>query len=629
MSTVDQSAEAGSVGVMGGFWGARGGGPAPAGVVRGMAGAVASGRDLLCPDGEPVGFFKTGSGLLERTDEVWVAADLDLVNRGELLKEAGLEAGRPGLLSRLYVQEGPGFVRRLRGAFAVALWDRARQQLLLAADHFGMRRLHYSTSARGTAFSSRLGSLMAYLGSGRQVNPEAVYSYLNFRFIPGPDTPFTDVRRLPPGHILVVRPGHSKVEPFWDMAYPADGAREDRAASTMYRLTHQAVREALTDLPPTRTGAFLSGGTDSSTVVGLMTHLTGEHVNAFSIGFDNDKYDELQHAERTARHFRARLHTRIVKPDEALAALPSRVTAYEEPFGNNSALGTLFCAQMAREAGVTHLLAGDGGDEIFGGNERYRTDQIFARYGRLPALLRRVLLEPILLGLPPSAPGILGRGQRYIRRAKIPNPRRFYSYEFYVAQNASRLLHPDFLASISAEAPWTALERHFERARAAAELDRLLYLDLKLTLGDNDLLKVTRTAEIAGVGVRFPLLALPLVEFTGTLPVHFKVRGLEKRYLFKRAFRSLLPPETLTKRKQGFGIPTAEWIRSHPGFRELARDTLLSPRAAQRGYFRPGALEGMFELHATEETPYYGDLLWAFLMLELWHRRHVDHGEAA
>jgi asparagine synthase (glutamine-hydrolysing) len=583
----------------------------------------------LCLGEEPVGLFANGRGISERTVESWVVADLDLVNLEELHQAAGLERGSPGLLSRLYALEGPGFVRRLRGAFAVAVWDRLRRQLLLAVDHFGMRRLHYSTSAHGTSFSSRLGALRAGSGAPREVSLDAMYSYLNFRFIPAPETPFAGVHRLPPGHTLVVGPGYSKVEPFWDMAYPEGNCRRDRTASALYRLTHQAVREALDDLPLKKCGAFLSGGTDSSTVVGLMTHLTGEQINAFSIGFSSDRYDELQHAALTARHFDAHHYTRIVSADDALEVLPNLVAAYDEPFGNNSALGTLFCAQMARDEGVTHLLAGDGGDEIFGGNERYRTDGIFSRYSRLPAVLRHGLLEPILLGLPASSPGILGRGQRYILRARIPNPRRFYSYEFYVAQNVGRLLHPDFLGSIVAEAPWAALERHFDRVRASSELNRLLYLDLKLTLGDNDLLKVTRTGELAGVDVRFPLLALPLVEFTGTWPAEFKVRGLEKRHLFKRAFRSLLPPQTLTKKKQGFGVPTAEWIKSHAGFRELARDTLLSPRAAQRGYFRPGALEEVFALHVADETPFYGDLLWSILMLELWHRRHVDRRETS
>jgi asparagine synthase (glutamine-hydrolysing) len=307
----------------------------------------------------------------------------------------------------------------------------------------------------------------------------------------------------------------------------------------------------------------------------------------------------------------------------ALDAVPRLVQAYDEPFGNNSVLATYLCAQLARESGVSELLGGDGGDEIFGGNERYRTDRIFATYGRVPAVLRRGLLEPVLLGLP-DAPGPIGRAQRYIRRARIPNPRRFYSYEFYAAQHATELLAPDFLRAVEIDTPWQTVDRIFGEARASSELNRLLYLDLKLTIGDNDILKVTRSAELAGVRVRFPLLALPLVEFTGTLPARFKVHGLEKRYLFKRAFRSLLPADTLTKRKHGFGVPISDWLKSDRGFRELGRDVLLSARSIQRGYFRKGALEELFALHEADTTPFYGDTLWSLLMLELWHQRHVD-----
>jgi asparagine synthase (glutamine-hydrolysing) len=629
MSVPRPALDAGSGCVIGGVFPARAGEPVAAESLRAMAACVTRLPGSVCSGEEPVGLFAAGGGVVERGEEAWVVADLDLVNLDELHEIAGLEAGRSGLMSRLYALEGAGFVRRLRGAFALALWDRRRRQLLLGVDHFGMRRLHYATSPRGTVFSSRLDALLGGPGVEKRVELATVYSYLNFRFVPAPETPYTNVRRLPPGHTLLVRPCHARLEPFWDMAYPEERHREDRAASSVYRLTHQAVQEALTTLSPKETGAFLSGGTDSSTIVGLMTRITGEPVNAFSIGFDDDRYDELRHAGLTARHFGASHYTRVVTADDALAALPGLVSAYDEPFGNNSAVGTFFCAQLGREAGVRHLLAGDGGDEIFGGNERYRTDRIFARYQRLPALLRRGILEPILLNLPGHAPGILGRGQRYIRRANIQNPRRFYSYEFYVAEGAGQLLHPDFLAAIVPDGPWHALEEHYGRVRASTELNRLLYLDLKLTIGDNDLLKVTRTAELAGMAVRFPMLALPLVEYTGTMPADFKVRGLEKRYLFKRAFRSLLPAETLAKRKHGFGVPTAEWLKHHPGFRELCRDVLLSPRTAQRGYFRAGALEHLLSLHAADDTPFYGDILWSVLMLELWHRAHADRTERA
>jgi len=456
-----------------------------------------------------------------------------------------------------------------------------------------------------------------------------VFNYLNYGFVPAPGSIFAGIRRLPPGNLLVLREGQGTPDPYWDMIYQESRTRARDAASTMYRLAHDAVAQTIDGITWKETGAFLSGGTDSSTVVGLMSRITGERVNAFSIGFREERYDELNYAKLAARHFGAAHYTQIVTPDEALEALPRLVEGYDEPFGNNSAIGTFFCARLARQCGVTCLLTGDGGDEIFGGNERYRTNALLARYHVIPAGLRRHLLEPILMSLPPDTVPMIGKVQRYIRRANTPNPRRFYWSEFFVAQEADSLLLPDFRTAVAADAPYRVAQEHFDRAQATAELNRLLYLDLKLTIGDNDLFKVTRTAELAGVGARFPLLEPPVVEFTGTLRARYKVRGLEKRYLFKRAFRGLLPREILAKRKHGFGVPTADWIKTHHGFQTLVHDTLLSSRARQRGYFRPGALEELFRRHSADATPYYGDILWTALMLELWHRRHLDGGSAS
>jgi asparagine synthase (glutamine-hydrolysing) len=627
MSLPDSALEVGPPSAIGGVVVSGGGRPLEAATLRAMASRVTSARTATSSGPDPVGLFASGVGsTLEEGDDIRVVADMDLVNLDELRGAAASGPQGAGLLTRLYLGEGPGFVRRLRGAFALALWDRRQNQLLLAVDHFGMRRLHYTTSGSDTAFASRLGALLAAPGVEGRVAPTAVYNYLNFAFVPAPDTAIAKIRRLPPGHHLLVRRGHSKVEPFWEPAYAETSVGQDSAAARLLQVTQEAVGRAIGSVSAKELGAFLSGGTDSSTILGLMTRLTGERINAFSIGFNEDRYDELHYAELAARHFGAGYHIRIITPDDALAVLPRLVDAYDEPFGNNSAIGTFFCAQLAREAGVSGLAAGDGGDEIFGGNERYRTNQIFARYGRLPKVVRRGLLEPLLADLRSELPGVFGRAQRYVRRARIPNPRRFYSYDFHVAQNARELLRPEFLGAAGEDTPWRVVEEHFGRRGDASELNRLLYLDLKLTIGDNDLLKVTRTAELAGVAVRFPLLDLALVDFAGTLPTEYKVRGLEKRYLFKRAFRTLLPAETLAKRKHGFGVPTAEWLRGHAGFRELARDTLLSSRARERGYFQPGAVEGLFALHASDATAFYGDILWILLMLELWHLRHADRG---
>jgi asparagine synthase (glutamine-hydrolysing) len=579
--------------------------------------AVTSGEFGVLVSGE--------AGSLWREDTLVVAADADVLNLDELRLLTGRDTA-PSALAALYRKDGAEVVRRLRGAFAFALWDSQERHLVLAVDPLGMRRLYYTVTSQGLAFASRAGALRAFPGAESEPDPTAVYCYLNFGFVPAPYSTVPGVHRLEPGSLLTVEAGTPRVHRYWDLAYAERRQDVDQARQETRRLAEAAVARALGDTGTKHAGAFLSGGTDSSTVLGLMTRLTGDRVNAFSIGFHERRYDELAYAERAARHFEAIHHVHRVSPSEALDALPRIIETYDEPFGNNSAIGTFLCARLARECGVTLLLAGDGGDEIFGGNERYTIDRIFARYHRVPGLLRRAALEPLLFALPEGGTTMLGKAQRYVRRANLGNPRRFYSYEFFFAQDGQRLLAPEFLRTIEPRAPWALLEGYFARATASEELNRLLYLDMKLTIGDDDLLKVTRTVAAAGLAVRFPFLDLPLVEFTTTWPARFKVRGTEKRWLFRRTFKNLLPAETLAKRKHGFGVPTSLWLRTHQGFVDLMHDALVTSSAHVTRYLRPGAIEELLRLHASDATPFYGDILWNVLMLEMWYRHHVRRG---
>lgn len=596
--------------------------PADAEPLRATASRVRGVPPVIASAG-PFGVFLGGEEHPWRGDgSVIVAGHLDLLNLDELRSETGRGAPQE-VVAALYEREGRQAIRRLRGSFAVAVWDSANRRLMLAVDQVGMRRLYYAVTSEGLAFASGAGLLRGLAGLGLAPDATAVFDYLNFGYVPAPTSIYADVHRVEPGCLVTVEHGALTVSRYWDLAYAEQALDLDEAGRRTVQLSEAAVARALGSDGLKHTGAFLSGGTDSSTIVGLMTRLAGERVNAFSIGFHERRYDELGHAERAARHFGALHHVRRISAGQALEVLPELVEAYDEPFGNNSAIGTLLCARTARECGLTRLLAGDGGDEIFGGNERYATDAVFSRYGRIPRVVRRALLEPLLSVLPNGGATALGKAQRYVRRASLPNPRRFYSYEFFFAQEGRGLLAPGFLSAVTPGVPWTVLERHFDRVTAGEELNRLLYLDMKLTIGDNDLLKVVRTADAAGLDVRFPFLDLPLVEFTTTWPGRFKVRGAEKRYLFKRAFRDLLPAETLAKPKHGFGIPTSLWLRTHPGFVDLVNDALLAPDAHVQTYFRPGALEELMRLHASDSTAFYGDIVWKVLMLELWHRHHL------
>ncbi|HEV2117887.1 MAG TPA: asparagine synthase C-terminal domain-containing protein, partial [Terriglobales bacterium] len=391
------------------------------------------------------------------------------------------------------------------------------------------------------------------------------------------------------------------------------------AAELLSRI-EEAIRITCEDLDVNRSGCFLSGGTDSSTLVGLFSRIHNHSASAFSIGFAEGRFDELSYARLAASHFQASHTTAILTPADAYQVIPKIVAAYDEPYANSSAIPTYWCARMAKEHGIAVMLAGDGGDELFGGNERYRTDKVFQLYHRVPKALRR-LLEPAVFASPARVP-LFRKAQRYIRFSNTPNPERYCAWrllQVFPAQQVLGAAMPNLNGDVLG-----AMRRHYEKAPAQSELNRLLYVDVKMTLGDDDLPKVVRMAELAGVGVRFPYLDHPLAEFSGTLPASLKVRGLEKRYLFKQATRFLLPQAILNKKKHGFGLPIGMWLKTDPQLRRMSHDILLDSRTYQRGYFQRPFIEHLFTELERDNTPYFGDLLWTFLMLEMWHRQHVE-----
>jgi asparagine synthase (glutamine-hydrolysing) len=371
-----------------------------------------------------------------------------------------------------------------------------------------------------------------------------------------------------------------------------------------------------------RLGCFLSGGTDSSSVVGLLSqHLRGP-ANTFSIGFQEEAFNELQYAHIAAKHFAARHRETKIGAATAFATVQQVVDAYDEPFGNASVIPTYHCLRLAREAGMTTLLAGDGGDELFGGNERYRTDQFFQLYFRLPHIARKAL-ESVLFRVPEFLPAV-ARARRYVNACNQGNPERYCAWLLPCRYSPERVLGEALSWGSGRDDGLAVVRQHYESVDAKSELNRLLYVDVKMTLGDNDLPKVSRAADMLGMRVRFPYLDRSLVDFSGSLPTNLKVRGLEKRYLFKKATANLLPKEILTKKKHGFGLPVGVWLKTDPQFRSLARDVLLDPRTYQRGYFRRPFVESLFQRLDADDGAYFGDGLWLFLMLELWHRRHME-----
>jgi asparagine synthase (glutamine-hydrolysing) len=552
------------------------------------------------------------------SDSIIVACDAELYN----IDGSGNVAEQ---IANFYQADGPLFLEKLRGLFSLAIWDHRARTLMLGVDRIGVKRLFYAERQSEIIFATQPRAIIATGRMTKKVNLSAIKDYFSYNVVPSPKTVFQGITKIAPGEYLLWTDRGKNTKRYWDVRYPEDacGSTQVLARELLARL-EEAVKVTSANMDLTKAGCFLSGGTDSSSIVGLLTQLYKPPMNAFSIGFSEDRFNELSYARLAAKHFQANLVEGLLGPDEAFAIINKIVDAYDEPFGNASAIPTYRCAKLAREHGVEVLFAGDGGDELFGGNERYRVDQIFEFYQRIPNALRR-LVEPVIFSAP--AVGWIGRGQRYITKSNMPNPERYCQWQLLQAFSPDRVFESRFPYKNGHSDLLESMRAHYNAAPAKSELNRLLYIDLKITLGDDDLQKVARTADLAGIKVRFPYLDHELIEFAGTVPAHLKVRNLDKRYLFKRATSRLLPAAILQKKKHGFGLPIGFWLKSNPKFRDWGKQILFDPRTYQRGYFRREFIEQIYGLMEKDDvTPYYGDLLWPFLMLELWHRRHVDGG---
>jgi len=458
----------------------------------------------------------------------------------------------------------------------------------------------------------------------RQIDPNVLFFYLNHSFVPAPYSIYQGMRRLQPGQYLVWQDQRLDIKKYWDIEYTEDFAMtEQAAAEQVYAGVEQSLKfYASGQQKSHQIGAFLSGGTDSSTLVGLLSKMQSVPVRAFSVGFTEQAYNEIDYARIAAKHFGADAHEYFVGADDALKAMPILAASFDEPSGNSSAIATYFCLCTAKKVGITTMLAGDGGDELFGGNERYLSERLFLPYDRLPPPMQKLSLS--VSQLLPTGVFPLGKVRRYLERASEPNPARFFYYQLFLSQNAREFFTTDFLARVDTDFALVPARSHYREVLKAAALNRLLYMDLKMCIADNDLFKVNRMAEALDIKVQYPYLDRDLAELTGRIPAKFKLKGTQKRYIFKRAFQNLLPQEILHKTKHGFGLPVAGWIRCHPQFRDLARSLLLDRGSIDRGYFKQSALETLFSRHDGDTSDFYGTYIWSFMMLELWHRHHSD-----
>jgi asparagine synthase (glutamine-hydrolysing) len=514
--------------------------------------------------------------------------------------------GDTEVLLHLYEEHGDGFAERLRGMFAVALWDARRQRLVLARDRFGIKPLYYRDAEGELAFASELRALPR-----GEIDLDALEAFLAFNSIPAPFSIFKDVRKLPAGHLLVWEKGRLRLERF---ARPAPlEPRDDEEAELVEELrsrVRDSVRAHLvSDVP---VGVLLSGGVDSSFLAALAAQESSEALRTFSIGFEERSFDELEDARRVAERYGTNHRELVLKPDAALL-LPVLAEAFDEPFADSSALPTYLVSQLAA-SDVKVALSGEGGDELFGGYYTYAADLLAARVAPLARLAR-----PLVERLPTSTAraSFEYRAKRFVRAAHLPPLERHHGWKEIFSAEARAAL----TGRRSAFDPVDVLRAQYDETRGADELARLQDVDLRVYLVDDLLVKTDRASMAHSLEARVPYLDTVVTNLALALPTRHKVRGLAKKVLLRKAAEPLLPGEIVHGKKRGFSIPAAAWLRGE--LEPFARETLSPATLRRQGFFAPDAVQRVLDAHVAGRED-LSRQLWGLLAFTLWYERHVE-----
>jgi asparagine synthase (glutamine-hydrolysing) len=619
-----------------GMCGDQAGGPESVGVLRAMGQAlVHRGPDeggIHTAPGVGLGMrrlsiidLKTGHQPIANEDgSVWVVLNGEIYNYRELTADLLTRGHRFATASdtetlvHLYEEHGADCVRHLRGMFAFALWDARRHTLLLARDRLGIKPLYYAQTPRGFDFGSELKALITSPWVRRRVDPSALAAYLRFGYVPDPLSILEGVAKLPPGHALVVKDGRAgDAQRYWEPTSHFRGADEAldeiEAGARLWGLLEDAVRSHLvSDVP---VGAFLSGGIDSSLVVGLMAREAGVPVKTFSVGFREAGYNEAPYARRVAEWFGTEHHELIATPQD-LGLLEEVLTACDEPFADSSAIPTYLVSRLARQH-VKVVLSGDGGDELFAGYDRYVVDRRERRLGILGDLGLGAPIRLVSDTLPEGT-----RGKNFLRHLSLPRMQRYLdAISLFPALALRDLVEPG-----TAAASPPLFEDALRDSHGLDALSRLQDLDLRTYLPGDILTKVDRMSMAHSLEARVPLLDHPLVEFACSLPAGLRMRGGQTKYLLRRILRGRVPDEVLTRPKQGFAVPLRFWFGERlPRF---FRDRLGNGSRLEEIGIRPQAVRVLMDLFEQRGREDHCGRLWALTVLDSAARRLLAGGRA-
>lgn len=566
------------------------------------------------------------------------AGDIQLVANGEIynFRELGQELRRKGhtirtgsdieVLVHAYEEWGLDFLGRLRGMFALALWDGRSRTLVAARDRAGEKPLYWTRTPRGLLLASEVKALLVRPEVGRRLDLEAVDQFLTYEYVAAPRTILAGVHKLPAGHYLIYRGGDVTVYRYWDAAsVPLRPWREDEAAEALREALRRAtVAQMMSDVP---LGAFLSGGIDSSSIVAFMSEASSQPVNTFSIGFDDGSYNELPYAREIAGLFETRHRERIVSPE--LGELFDRLVAHlDEPFADVSLFPTFLVSQLAREH-VTVALSGDGGDELFGGYDAYHAQLLAEKWRWLGDRLLPVLAA-VAAALPPSEKkkGLLNTFKRFtLGAAQAPRDLGHYRWMTHLAPSMrSRMYSPALQEALAGSDVYAPVRDALARYRQPDSINRQLYADLSIYLADDILVKVDRMSMATSLETRAPFLDADVMELAFSMPGDFKLRPTgtigrwERKWILKRAMKDVLPPRILTRRKEGFSIPMKNWLRRE--LQPLMRALLSPDRLRARGLFEPAAVAELVDAHVAGREN-HAHTLFPLMVLERWCAEHL------
>lgn len=551
---------------------------------------------------------------------VWITFNGEIYNykelRAELLKNGHIFKSDTDTecIVHLYEDYGEDCVKYLRGMFAFAVWDRENQSLMLARDRVGKKPVLYYHKDNRFCFASEFHALLQNNFISKEIRPESINYYLTYGYIPAPLTIYKDIYKLSPAHILLIKNNTLKVKNYWEPNYKDKiKISEHEAADEVLRLLKEAVRVRLTSDVPL--GAFLSGGTDSSAVVALMSQLCANKVKTFSIGFDESDYDELRYARNIAHRFGTEHREFIVRP-KALDILPLLLERYGEPYADSSCIPTYYVAQQTKQY-VTVALNGDGGDELFAGYERY---QAMLAAEKIPDMAKKMLSGFSLL-LPDSVNfrSKARRIKRFINGAILPFQTRYFKWVSIFDDDLKKsVCSVDFIKSASQSNVLNFIALYLHALRGTSIIDSLLFTDTMTYLPNDLLVKVDIATMANSLEARSPFLDQGLMEFAAQLPAEYKMKNFIKKYILKKAIKNLVPRENIYRKKMGFGVPIGNWFRSD--LKDFLSEVILSKVSLNRGYFKPGTIKNMVRLHIEKKAD-YSSQLWALLILELWHQR--------